>query len=94
LATISTATINIIITGLIAHTAAKTDTAEYHEAALEAAHADLNEDIQDDTRINYIRRSVTYIGSSAANQLDIVATNDNRYLISFADPLEKYLIVS
>jgi hypothetical protein len=45
LATTSTATINIIITGLIAYTAAKTDTAEYHEAALEAAHADLNEDI-------------------------------------------------
>jgi hypothetical protein len=84
----------MIITGLIAHTAAKTDTAEYHEAALEAAHADPNEDMQDDTRINHIKRSATYMGSPAANQLDIPTTNDNRHLTSFADPLEKYLIVS
>jgi hypothetical protein len=67
LATTSTATINIIITGLIAYTAAKTDTAEYYEIALEVAHADLNEDIQDDTRINHIRKSATYMGSPAAD---------------------------
>jgi hypothetical protein len=94
LATISTVTISIIITRLIAHTAAKIDTAEYYEIVLEVAHADLNEDMQNDIRINHIRRSATYMGSPAAGQLDIIATNDNRYLISFADPLEKYLIVS
>ena len=94
LATTSTTTIDIIITRLIAHTAAKTDTAEYHETALEAAHADPNEDMQDDTRINHIRKSAIYVGSPTAGQLDIAATNDNRYLTSFADPLEKYLIVS
>jgi hypothetical protein len=84
----------MIITGLIAYTAAKTDTAEYHKTALEAAHADPNEDIQNDIRINHIRKSATYIRNPAAGQLNIAATNDNRYLISFADPLEKYLIVN
>jgi hypothetical protein len=54
LATTSTVTINIIITGLIAHTAAKIDTAEYYEIALKAAHADPNKDIQNDIRINHI----------------------------------------
>ena len=66
LATTSTATINIIITGLIAHTAAKTDTAECHEAALEITHADPNENIQNDIKINHIRRSATYVRSPAA----------------------------
>jgi hypothetical protein len=94
LATTSTATINIIITKLIVYTAAKADTAKYYEAALEAAHANPNEDMQDDIRINYIRKSATYMRSPTASQLDIAATNDNKYLINFADPPEKYLIVS
>jgi hypothetical protein len=67
LATTSTATINIIITELIVYTAAKADTAKYYEAALEAAHANPNEDMQDDIRINYIKKNATYVGSPAAN---------------------------
>jgi hypothetical protein len=67
LTTISTVTINIIITRLIAYTAAKTDIAKYHEAALKAVHADPNEDIQNDIRINHIRKSVTYVRSPAAD---------------------------
>jgi hypothetical protein len=66
LATTSTVTISIIIIELIAYTAAKTDTAEYHEAALEIVYADSNENIQNDIRINHIRRSATYIKSPAA----------------------------
>jgi hypothetical protein len=56
----------MIITGLIVYTAVKADIAEYHEAALKAVYADFNEDMQDDTRINHIRRSVTYMGNPAA----------------------------
>ena len=67
LTTTSTATINMIIIELIAYTAIKVDTTEYHKAALEVAHADLNEDMQDDIKINHIRRSVTYMGSPAAD---------------------------
>jgi hypothetical protein len=50
--TISTAIISTIITGQIAHMAAKADTAECHEAALEVVHADSNEDMQADTKNN------------------------------------------
>jgi hypothetical protein len=41
--------------------AAKANTAEYHEAALKVIHADSNEDIQADTKINYGRKSVTCV---------------------------------
>jgi hypothetical protein len=67
LATISTVTISMIITELIAYTAAKIDIAECHEAALKVVHADSNEDMQDDTRINHIRKNATYVGSPAAS---------------------------
>jgi hypothetical protein len=43
--------------------AAKTDTAEYHEAALEIVHADFNENMQADTKINYGKKSVTRVGN-------------------------------
>jgi hypothetical protein len=43
--------------------AAKADTAEYYEAALEVVHADSNEDMQADTKINYGRKSVTCVGN-------------------------------
>jgi hypothetical protein len=61
--TISTAIISTIITGQIAHTAAKIDTAECHEADLEAAHADFNEDTQADIKINHDRKNVTCVGN-------------------------------
>jgi hypothetical protein len=92
--TTSTTTINTIITGQIAHTAAKTDTAECREADLEITHADSNEDMQTNTKINHGRKNVTYVGNLDADQLDIPAINDNRYLASSAEPLEKYLIES
>jgi hypothetical protein len=47
--------------------AAKVDTAECREAALEAVHADFNEDMQADTKINYGRKSVTYVGNLDAD---------------------------
>jgi hypothetical protein len=59
--TTSIAIINTIITEQIAHTAAKTDTAECHEADLEAAHADSNEDTQADIKINHDRKSTTCV---------------------------------
>jgi hypothetical protein len=43
--------------------AAKIDTAEYYEAALEVVYADFNEDIQADTKINYGRKNVTCVGN-------------------------------
>jgi hypothetical protein len=61
--TTSIATINTIITGQIAHTAAKADTAECHEADLETAHADFNEDTQVNTKINHDRKNATYMGN-------------------------------
>jgi hypothetical protein len=86
--------INTIITGQIAHTAAKADTAEYREADLEAAHADSNEDMQADTKINHGRKSATCVRNLDAGQLDIPAMNDNRHLVSSAEPLERHLIES
>jgi hypothetical protein len=59
--TISTAIISTIITGQIAHTAAKANTAKYHEAALKIAYADFNEDMQADTKINHGRKNVTCV---------------------------------
>ena len=89
-----TAIISTIITGQIAHTAAKADTAEYYEADLKAAHADSNEDTQADIKINHDRKSATCVGNLDADQLNISAINDNRHLASSAEPLERYLIES
>jgi hypothetical protein len=55
--------ISTIITGQIAHTAAKIDTAECREADLEVAHADSNENMQADTKINHGRKSITCVGN-------------------------------
>jgi hypothetical protein len=41
--------------------AIKANTAEYHEAALEIVHADSNEDMQTDTKINHGKKSVTCV---------------------------------
>ena len=46
---------------------ARTDTAEYREAALEVVHADPNEDMQTDIKINHDRKSVTYVGNLNAD---------------------------
>jgi hypothetical protein len=43
--------------------AAKADTAEYREADLNAAHADSNEDIQADIKINHDKKSITCVGN-------------------------------
>jgi hypothetical protein len=57
--TTSIIVINTIIIGQIAYMAAKTDTAEYREAALKIIHADPNEDMQANIKINYGRKSIT-----------------------------------
>jgi hypothetical protein len=59
--TTSITIINTIITGQIAHTAAKINTAECREADLKTAHADFNEDTQADTKINHDRKSIIYV---------------------------------
>jgi hypothetical protein len=74
--------------------AAKADTAEYYEAALEIVHADSNEDIQADIKINHGRKSITCVRNLDAGQLNIPAINDNRHLTSSTEPLERYLIES
>jgi hypothetical protein len=61
--TTSTVIINTIITGQIAYIAAKADTAEYYEAALKVVHADSNEDMQADTKINHGKKYVTCVGN-------------------------------
>jgi hypothetical protein len=43
--------------------AAKTNTAEYHEAALKIVYADFNENMQADIKINYGRKNITYVGN-------------------------------
>ena len=43
--------------------AAKADTAEYREVALEVVHADSNEDMQADTKINHSKKNVTCVGN-------------------------------
>jgi hypothetical protein len=65
--TTSTATINTIITGQIVYMAAKIDTAEYREAALKVVHADSNEDMQTDTKINHGKKSITCVGNLDAD---------------------------
>jgi hypothetical protein len=61
--TTSTTIINTIIIGQIVYTAVKADTAEYREAALKVVHADFNEDMQADIKINYGRKNITYVGN-------------------------------
>jgi hypothetical protein len=61
--TTSTTIISIIIIRQIAYTAAKTDTAEYRETDLETAHADSNEDMQANTKINHGKKSITCVGN-------------------------------
>jgi hypothetical protein len=41
--------------------AAKADTAEYREAVLKVVHADSNEDMQANIKINHGRKSVTCV---------------------------------
>jgi hypothetical protein len=43
--------------------AAKTDTAKYREAVLKVIHADPNEDMQADIKINHGRKNVTCVGN-------------------------------
>jgi hypothetical protein len=59
--TTSITIINTIITEQIAYTAAKINTAECHEAALKVVHADSNEDMQVDTKINHDKKSITCV---------------------------------
>jgi hypothetical protein len=92
--TTSTAIISTIITRQIVYMAVKADTAECHEAALKAVHADSNENTQADTKINYDRKNVMCVRNLDAGQLNILAINDNRYLASSAESLEEYLIES
>jgi hypothetical protein len=47
--------------------AAKIDTAEYREAALKVVHADSNEDMQTDTKINHGKKSITCVGNLDAD---------------------------
>jgi hypothetical protein len=47
--------------------AVKTDTAECHEAALKVVHADFNENMQADTKINHGKKSVTCVGNLNAD---------------------------
>ena len=43
--------------------AAKANTAEYREAALEIVYADSNENMQANTKINHGRKSATCVGN-------------------------------
>jgi hypothetical protein len=61
--TISTTIISTIITEQIAYIAAKINTAECHEAALKIVHADFNENMQADIKINHGKKSVTCVGN-------------------------------
>jgi hypothetical protein len=92
--TTSTMIINTIIIGQIAHTAAKANTVEYREAALEIVHADSNENIQANTKINHGKKNITCVGNLDTGQLNISAINDNKYLANSAEPLERHLIES
>jgi hypothetical protein len=74
--------------------AAKANTTEYREAVLETVHADSNEDMQTDTKINHGKKSVTCVGNLDAGQLYILTINDNRHLTNSAEPLERHLIKS
>jgi hypothetical protein len=74
--------------------AAKTNTAKCREADLKITHADFNEDMQADIKINHDKKSVTCVGNLDAGQLNISAINDNKHLANSAEPLERYLIES
>jgi hypothetical protein len=65
--TISIAIINTIIIRQIAYMTAKIDIAKYYEAALKIVHADFNEDIQANTKINHGRKNVTCVGNLDAD---------------------------
>jgi hypothetical protein len=41
----------------------KANTAECHETALKIVHADFNENMQADTKINHDRKNVTCVGN-------------------------------
>jgi hypothetical protein len=43
--------------------AAKANTAKYYEAALEIIHADSNEDMQADIKINHGKKNATCVGN-------------------------------
>jgi hypothetical protein len=74
--------------------AAKADIAKYHEAVLKIVHADSNENMQVNTKINHGRKSATCVKNLDTGQLNILAINDNRHLANFAESLERYLIES
>jgi hypothetical protein len=74
--------------------AVKIDTAECHETALKVVHADSNENMQADTKINHGKKNVTCVRNLDADQLNILTINDNKYLVNSAEPLERYLIES
>jgi hypothetical protein len=59
--------INTIITGQIAYITAKADTAKCREAALEIIHADSNENIQADIKINHVKKNITCVGNLNAD---------------------------
>jgi hypothetical protein len=61
--TISIAIINTIIIGQIAYMAAKINTAKCYEAVLKIVHADFNEDIQVNIKINHGRKNATCMGN-------------------------------
>jgi hypothetical protein len=92
--TTSITIINTIITGQIAYIAAKADTAECREADLKAAHADPDENIQENIKTNHVRKSTTCMRNLNTGQLNISAINDDRHLISFVNLHERYLIES
>ena len=43
--------------------AVKADTAKYYETALKIVHADSNEGMQADTKINHGRKNITCVGN-------------------------------
>jgi hypothetical protein len=53
----------MIITRQIVYTAAKINTAEYRETDLKIVHADFNEDMQANTKVNHGRENVTCVGN-------------------------------
>ena len=73
---------------------AKADTAECREAALKIIHADLNEDMQVNTKINHGKKNITCMRNLDTGQLYISTVNNNRHLVSSAEPLKKHLIES
>jgi hypothetical protein len=48
--------------------------------------------VKADIKINHGRKNIIYVGNLDTGQLNILAINNNRYLASSAEPLERYLI--